>query len=280
MRSAIGRPLDVRFPSNLYAIGAALASGGVGLLTELIRGDLSVVESFGSGAAAGGSAFLGWAIAREIDPDRNATAYLAAPIGLAIWFFGAPALLVSGAVLLMARVVAGTTGGRLITADLVFLAGYAVITGLRPGGVVAAVGLGVALIVDCRISHHDSVRQYAAGAVAVVGSIVAAVVWADPVEFTSLSAGAAVVAVVAAAAVFTPIGQVSSVGDMTRKLLDPRRILGARLATAVVVAAMIAVAGEDGSFAMGPVLAALVALPLSWAYTRSGRPIRTSTPGE
>ena len=259
----MGRDLDIRVQSNRFAIAVTFVAGAVGSVTEWARDGFEVVPMLGAGFTAGGAAFLSWAVARELDPDRNLTGYLAAPIGLGVWFFDPPGLLIAGCVLLAARTLADTTGGRLIAADLAAVVALAVVTGLRPGGVIAASALGVAVVADCRLAGHDSPMQYGAGIAAVVGAAVAAVVWADALEFTSLSAvGVLLAAAAAAAGSLTPIGTVSSIGDITRKPLVPSRIRWARLMAVGFVVGYVALGGTNGITTAGPAAAALVALPL------------------
>ena len=269
VRSALGRPIDAHISSNRFVVVATFAAGAVGSVTELVRDGFDIVSILGAGFTAGGAVFLSWAIARELDPDHNLTAYLSSPIGLAIWFFDPAGLLISGAVLLAARIVANTTGGRLIPADLAAVVVFASITGLRPGGVIAASALGVAVIADCLLSRHGSPRQYGAGLAAVVGGAVTAVMWADGLEFTSFTTGSVILlAASIAAGTLAPNGVVTSTGDITGLPLVPARIRWGRLLTVAVVAGYAALGGSAGIVTVGPAAAALVGVPLAWAARR------------
>ncbi len=265
MRSALGRPIDIRYASNRYVIFVTLAAGAVGLLASLGDG---VGNAIGSGLVAGGAAFLAWAVARELDPDRVLASYLAAPAGLALWFFDAPGLLITGAVLLAIRSVVRTTGYPVLVGDVAFLVAYAAITGLRPGGVLGAAALGVVVVGDTLVAGRSRPAVYYAGGLAVVVAAVAtSVVWADAFGFTTITLGAAVlIGLAIAGATLTPLGDVRSVGDYSGRPLDPRRVRAGRMLAVALAAGYLVYGGSDGLTTVGPLLAAMAVLPLSARY--------------
>lgn len=85
----LNRPLDVRYPTNrLILILAAIAGGFAGLQALLGGGEFWLAGNYGfmSGAAV----FFGWAICREIDPNNERAAFLAAVFGWALHFWVGP----------------------------------------------------------------------------------------------------------------------------------------------------------------------------------------------
>ena len=60
---------------------------------------------------AGGGTFLGWAIARELDPDRPWSAGVAAVLAFVVSFIGDPMLAVAGVALLASRIAVRSTVG-------------------------------------------------------------------------------------------------------------------------------------------------------------------------
>ena len=66
--SALPRPLDLTFASNRLAVVGLLGAAGLGRLTG---------RSWRQALGVGISAFLGWATARELDPDHEHSAALA-----------------------------------------------------------------------------------------------------------------------------------------------------------------------------------------------------------
>lgn len=108
--SAIGRPLDFSYQSNKNAAIIALLFFVFGIVWKLIAGVLfgpSLI--FGLGAAA--TAFLAWAIGREVDPDYNATAFLGAVFSFTgLLVFGMPLILGMLWLLFLMRIFNRTTG--------------------------------------------------------------------------------------------------------------------------------------------------------------------------
>ncbi|MFD1730278.1 hypothetical protein ACFSC4_02835 [Deinococcus malanensis] len=112
-----GPPLDLRYPSNRYAAGGALAAA---VTARLLGG------SWADALGVGGAAFLAWATARELDPDHPETATVALPVAAAAAWMGGPGNPVPGLAALSAvRVMAGTVGRDPTTVDLAALAGQA-----------------------------------------------------------------------------------------------------------------------------------------------------------
>jgi len=141
----LGRPFDLRSISNriglLGPVVVALASLGVDIAT----GDSpQYLEAVWASIAA----FLAWAIAREVDPDRSNTATLAMGLAAlaAITGFWEVPLVVSAAALLGLRVLAGTVGGDLKPIDLIVIVGVATYAGTRIEGWVVVLLLAFGLL--------------------------------------------------------------------------------------------------------------------------------------
>jgi hypothetical protein len=267
VNSAIGRAIDIRLASNRFVVAATFAAGAVGMTANLIRGDGNAV---GAAFLAGGGAFLGWAIARELDPDHNLTAYLAAPLAVTLWFFDPSGLLSSGAVLLAVRVLVGTTGRSPGAIDAGVLVAYATATGLRPGGIVAASALGVALLADAWLSSKRSPLRYLIGLAAIAGAAVTSLAWANTFEYAAMTVAASIATVAAAGAgVLTPIEQPTSVGDFSGNPLERRRLSLGRLLAVAVVAGYVVLGGTNGVTQMGTLIAALVALGIVALHKRA-----------
>jgi hypothetical protein len=148
-RSGITRGFDLAYPSNRFVLAATPAIGALTGLATLVRGD-GWGAAFANGFSAGGAAFVAWALARELHPDRTwvaAVAALVAPWGL---LRTGPDLLASAAVLLGARVVAGTTGRGLRWFDVGLFAAVSLPVALRDSGpgvlTPAALALGLVAI--------------------------------------------------------------------------------------------------------------------------------------
>lgn len=176
-RSHLTRPLDPRLPSNVTISGLTLAVAGAGGILAL-AGDRTLWLP----VLAAGATFLTWALGRELDPDHQLTALIAALPAAALVLVGLEiSILVSVTVMMSARLLVASTGRRPLATDLagmVVLAGVASFTAL---GWVAGFGLAVAIYLDDRMEEKHSGRAVlAAIGAAVAASLVATLTDALP----------------------------------------------------------------------------------------------------
>ena len=163
--SALGRPLDLTFPSNRLAIYGAGASM---LLALLLR------RSWKQALGISGVAFLGWATARELDPDYPDTAALAlglAGVASAVASFEhkehAQAVLPGFAALSSLRLLVGTVGPAPTLPDAAALSvqgGLAAFSGTRSAALMPAAALGLSTGQQDQLSPAGSWTLAALGA--------------------------------------------------------------------------------------------------------------------
>ncbi|MEF2276909.1 hypothetical protein V3W47_01280 [Deinococcus sp. YIM 134068] len=136
--SALGRPLDFSFPSNRYVVVGAVVSAVAAWLSGH-----RPASALGVGAAA----FLGWATARELDPDDPDAAGAALPVAAFVALVGGTPNPVAGfSVLSGLRVLAATVGQAPTALDVAALAGQAglsALTGERVAALLPGAALGV-----------------------------------------------------------------------------------------------------------------------------------------
>ena len=141
----LGRPLDLKYPSNAFIIFFAAASFlGFGLASVFSGG--SALDSLAFGFRVFLSVFLAWAIGREIDPDQSLTAALAA-VGqvVVIWFIDVPSLLLSFWALFTFRVLNRTTGLKAGYGDTVLATAISAWVGYQLSWVIPAAAAAVFL---------------------------------------------------------------------------------------------------------------------------------------
>lgn len=197
-RTHLGRALDPDNRWNRAIVILSLLAGMTGaVLTIILDRDLWLAVQ------AGGTTFLAWALAREIDPDRQVTAIAAAVAGGA-WVLagGATALLPMAGLLLAARLVINTVGLRPLPTDLAFMVVLAGAISFTSLGWVMGFALAVGIYIDERMAEeHDRIGLYAAIGAAAVSSLVATISGAVPDDLTAvhplLAAGVGVLALVA-----------------------------------------------------------------------------------
>lgn len=121
--STIGRPIDLRDPTNLAIVLLATTSFLVGAIVALVQGE-ACGSAMVQGLTWGGSAFLAWSLGRETDPDRWYSAFFAAAsaLGGTIWL-GPPSFLFLLWFILAMRYVNRSTGASPGMLDFVALYG-------------------------------------------------------------------------------------------------------------------------------------------------------------
>ena len=221
--SALGRPLDPGYISNLVAVLGALATA---VASWILSGVLDI--SFAaSPLGAAGAVFLAWAIAREIDPDRNESAYLAMVIAFTLSIFWAPSLLLGFGVLIGTRLVSATVGLPLRNADCLALVGFGVLMGL---GWTSTSGV-VAIVAGVLLADGFSRRAWITSALTTAAAAVtlwvrsAEMVWESP----GLGGPAIVIGLVAALVVSLPVPEPAVTTDVGNRSIARRSIALSRI---------------------------------------------------
>lgn len=255
--TGIGRELNPRIPSNRMAVIGAAGSFAVLLLVSWMRDDFSVL-----GAAFGAVAvFLGWAVARELDPDRSDAAMFALAGTLAAALVGSPSALAAGVALITIRLVAGTVGAALKPLDLAALAATAALAGATPILWVAGAALGIwAWTAPEAEPNRRAVR--ASFVVGAVGGLAFAAwrTWFGDGFSTEITLEAYVWAAIAGAAMILASRHlaVASSTDEGSATIAPERVRMARITAGSIVMWAAVFGGVTGFWALGPVFAALV----------------------
>ncbi len=173
---ALARPPDPRYATNLAIIVIAAvvgaAAGGLALL-----GGAGLVSSAGDGIVAGASVFFAWALAREIDPDHEWSAFAAAGLAIGgLLAFDQPAFLPLLFLLIALRLISRTTGVAAKLADSLSILGAAVLASFMSHwlyGALAALGF----FADSRLPRPNRQHALYAGAAVLAA---AAAAWRGP----------------------------------------------------------------------------------------------------
>lgn len=255
--TGLGRPPDLRLTSNRIAIGGAALAFAVFAVWFLVTDEGSIVAA-GFAAVA---VFLGWAVSRELDPDRPDAATFALILTFLAVFVDVPSALASGVALLAIRLVAGTVGAALRPADFVVLAGLTGIAAATPSLWV----FGAAFAIYAWSAPELDAQRLPARIAVVVGAVVglgvaAWITWFGEGFDVEITMEAYVLAAVAGAAMLLSVRrlEVGSPTDTGAGIVDGERV---RLARVVAGAGLMwaAVFGGVAAFwALSPVAAALV----------------------
>jgi hypothetical protein len=270
--TSIGRLLDPRYPTNRAIALLAMAVGAVGTVSRLLIG-LDLISSIQWGTSAGFAVFFAWALARELDPDHELSAFVAAGLMLlGLLPFELPALLPLLWMLVLLRIINRTAGPPAKIWDsllLLGLGGWLAWQGTWIYGLMTA----VAFFLDGRMSLPQR-RQLLFAGIALLGTGVLFAVNGGLVGAGGLSLPT--IAVIIATCVLY-VGVILSsrdlmtVGDATGQPLDPRRIQAGQvlaLLTAVQVAWWGGMAGVVG---LMPLWAAILGVALYRLTTVASR---------
>ncbi|MGQ0679097.1 MAG: hypothetical protein ACT4OM_05470 [Actinomycetota bacterium] len=194
--TGIVRLMDFRQAGNrLAALGSMAAAAAGGLFA--VRHGAPLPEAAFRGIEAGLVVFLGWAIAREIDPDHPGSATVALLFSGLILFSGRPNLAGLLGIALAVRILLRSTGKPPKATDLLFLIGLAAYSAGGSSGVAAGVALAISVSLNTRLPFPAPRFQVLPGALMGIATMVSAVLsgslavgWSAPVAFEWIILGA------------------------------------------------------------------------------------------
>lgn len=261
----LGRAVDPRYPTNLAIL---LLSGAALVIAAGLRlaGGAELLPAAFYGVVASLATFLAWALGREIDPDHDSAALIAAPLALLgyLWV-GAAAVLPLYAALATLRVVARTVGMTPLPADALLLALGAGATAYF-GSTAVALVLVFALWLDGRLpegSKRLANRMSAAALGLVLGVVISSlplrINWVAEMTPLIITAGI----ILAYAAGIWAMPKPARTHDDRRGLpLQQSRVFATQmLALAIGIAAFVQ-AGTDGIALYTPLWATLLAIAI------------------
>jgi hypothetical protein len=261
--STIGRPIDLGHPTNRAIALLALATFGAGTLTGALRG-----EAWGAlitGLTWAGSTFLAWALARETDPDRPCSAFIAAAGGLvgAIGL-GRPGFLFLFWFLIALRYINRSTGVAPGIADFVALYGIKLWLGFSAHWTIPLLTFPTVFFGD--IQRFP--RALRVGLPLALPAAAVAIGFARGWHLELPEWGWVEIAAVAAIAVsIVPVivsyRRVHSVGDRTGEPLRPHRVQWA-IGWAATAALILTLTGAATVAELAPLWSALAATALGW----------------
>ena len=270
--TALGRFIDLRHSSNRFVVAAA----GLGGITTGVVG-LAVGESdwFLWAFRVAAAIFIGWALARELDPDHPVSASIAAVASGAAVALGAPEIGAMAGFIIAIRIVTRSTGISAHPWELAAVALFAGYLSLSASGWPAAIVLIAALWIDGGHDHwrHPASRWAAIGAtvLASVGTLVA-----TPLSVSIGGVGMAefvyAVGVLASIVAVRLADRPTATGDHDRQPLSLSRLKAGRILAGLGLAlAALLTATDPAGYA--PLWAAVVATAAVAGFARSARPV-------
>lgn len=267
--STIVRLFDLRLASNRFVL-AAFAVAAVGVAVWRSLDGLAVSAAASLGIQTGFAVLLSWAIARELDPDRPASATVAAVAGFLISFTGLTNLGAVTALLFAVRVVTRTGGAPPSLLDLLWLPALAAYSARSTGGFLAGLALGGALAWDAR--EGRGALQWASAALA-AGLAIGLAVARETLPPEPAAPAVSQWIVLAAALLALPalrLPPARSVGDISGEPLSGRRLVLGRVLAVAVGAAFLAWLGGGAAPGLVGLWGAVIGIALARA-TRATR---------
>lgn len=266
-RSHLARSFDFRLRSNQAIAAIVLLAAGFAFVLWLGGEPVGIL-------LAPVLAFGVWAIVREIDPDHQWTALVAAAAAAAWTLLGRPvgSVLPLAGLVVAARVITATTGRRPLISDLAGVSAIGIAIGFTAAGWVAGFGVGLALYLDDRHAPASRGLQVAASAVTAIGTtVVATAAGAFPETVPAIVPYVCIVAGVLALALVArePSPPVSRVDARYAAPLDQARLHVSRATIGVLVFLMAFFVGEAAEELL-PLLGALALVVVSGELGRTG----------
>lgn len=273
--TGLGRAFDHRLHSNRIALGGGVVAFAVLLVVSVGIDGESLVRGGVAAFFGAVGVFLGWAMARELDPDLPSAATWAMALSLGFAVFVAPSALVTGVVLIAVRLVAGTVGASVKPGDVAVLAGIGFLAASTPVLWIVLLTVGMWLWAAPEVGHRRTIAMlsYAVGALAGGGVVVWTVTRGEgyDLDITTAAYALAALAGLAMMVASRPIG-VSSVIDAGGAVIDARRLQMARVATGSFCMWAAVIAGVDGFWSVGPAFAALVVAAIYRVFVHPASP--------
>jgi len=264
--SGIGRPLSLKYPTNRAIIIIVASVFVLGTSVKLVAGDsfiASIVWAFGAAAAL----FFAWALARELDPDSNAAAFISAAFMLvALFFAGLPALLTLFWLLLITRILNRITG---VVPKPLDLAGVIILATVLSWQKLWVYGLITALVLYVN-SWMDGEKKKGITLVLIVLSLVVLSGFLGNASFTTIDISAgAIVAATFFTLFFIPVICIKttpkSLTDITKRPVSVFRLRVARVAAVATGILAAIMQGNTGFNDLLPLWAAIGGI-LIWNF--------------
>jgi|GEM_PF-366672 len=250
--TSLPRPLDPTYPTNI-AISILMILTMVAFFAFYMMVGISLITALISAAMVGIGVFLTWAIAREIDPDNEFSAFAAAGIAmLGSVAFGVPDLLAMVFILLATRILNRTVGPPATIFDSSGLLIIAGLLAMRGNWIYPMIAANV-YVLDSQLDHPNR-RQIMFGlaAVAVMGIAFFLDGWQGPTHPLTVPALFAIaLTLILVTMTLLSTDQLDSKTDLTDESLSVVRITAAQimvLLTCVFIAVWHGAVGVIGVF--------------------------------
>lgn len=224
----------------------------------------SLLTALGIGIATGVAVFLSWALAREIDPAHDWSAFVPLPITLiTALILGPPALLTLFFLLLSSRIINQTTGGQATTFDSILLIILAIFQ-LETASIIPLIYLFFVLICDT-ILRPNNPKQGNLAAFTMIITLVVVFMYTDISLTLNISSHEIITAIILIAAVVTLMltaKERDAYGDSNQLVLSGKRIVIAKVMLALFIIISLLFLGQMSTTMLYPAISSFVGAAL------------------
>jgi len=224
--SHVGRPVDPRYPTNLVIMIWCAVVGAAMFGFRLISG-VDIIQAGIAAVLAGLTVFVVWALAREVDPEEQLSAFVAvALMTIALFLLDVQYnLLVIFYVMSISRIINRTFGLPVKLTDSIVLLLFTGFVGLAGSWIYAMMG-ATAFLLDSMLPDRDRKHLLFAG-LSVVIMIVGFVIQNNPLN-PILPTTEYIVSILVTTLIFVPVvlntKHLTVTADVTKEILIPIRI--------------------------------------------------------
>ena len=260
--TSIGRAVDPNYPTNRAIALATLVIIAAGTIFRLFSGD-GFLESLGWGFWIGLAVFLTWAVARELDPDYDRSAFVAAGLMLvAALFWDRPNFLILFWLLLAIRIVNRSVGLPAKPMDSILILALG---GWLAWSVTWLLGLTMTMtfFLDSRMHERNRRHVLFEGAAFLVTIVVAFL--QDAISLSDISLWPGLLSLAAGLLFLLVVYQsrtVATVCDVGEKPLIARRVQAGQLLLLATASGLLLVQGDAGFVALLPLWSAFLGTAL------------------
>lgn len=265
--TTVGRPIDLSYRSNrAIAVGSLLVMLGAVILQRAAGSTWTHSVLWSAQAAL--SVFLAWALCRELDPDHDGSALLAAGLclgGLILW--GLPRLTVIFWLNVVVRAVNRTTGVPAGFLDSMGMLGLGIWLSLQ-----ANLGYGfitsVAFFLDSQLPDRAP-GQLVFALLSIAATVAATIVGEGVLWDGTPHLGGTLIALTVSILLLPAVRDARSlkaVGDRTGKRLEPHRVQAAQLIALITGVGTAFLGGIPALGALVPLWTAVLGASVHWLY--------------
>ena len=267
--TGIARSLNFKYPTNRAIIIIVASAFLLGTLVQVLL-DSTFSESIIWAFGAAGSVFFSWALARELDPDHNASAFISVAFVVPTLFFAnLPTLLVLVWFLVIIRILNRITGITPTLLDLVVIIVLAVVLSWQ---VMWLYGLLTSLVLYVNQSMDGKGKQCVLLSMIIIPLVILSILLGNTDLVTVEMSSGTTIATAAITLLFIPVifltDTVQSLTDVTGELVPTFRLRIARTIAVVTGSLVVITQGNHGFYDLLPLWSAITGVILNFLYRK------------